>query len=333
MPRISLPSFLAGAALSLSLVAIPAYSMTSGNVDQATGPSDFDGSAPLLDVEPLNFVVGASIDNTESFDGDACDSGGRRIWHWDIPLEMNWSASDAGSGVESYDVLLTSRWTDGTVKAATDIQETTWPVVGSNYSGDCGGGSPDGQYRILARDHAGNLAISRGSSHPGVTVWQEDGKRNPPDNPSYDLSVAKVGKWRQGECVCFDAGHTLYSTKGGNSLTYEVDAHTEGQTVAIVMEKNSRKGEVGIRLNGGPVSVVDTYSVNPQHRVIVWEAELPQGSSTVKITNRGTAGRPRVDVDAVMKVRSTPFGELYLDFPEQDTSQELVQRPTASRDR
>lgn len=313
MSRISVPSFVAGAALSLGLMALPAYSLATGSANEAADPSGFDGTAPQLEVEPLTFAVGKSIDNTEASDGDCSD---QNAWHYDIPLELNWSATDTGGGVESFDVLLTSRWTWGTVKDASETQETTWPVKGSNYTNDCGGGSPDGQYRVLARDREGNIAISKGSAHPGVLVWQENGASNPPSDYPDAVPVAKVGNWRQGQCACFDAGHTLYSSKGGNSLTYTLDG-AAGNTAAVVMEKNSRKGKVGIRLNGGPVTVVDTYAASPQHRVIVWKGELSDGPNTLKITNQGTSGRPRVDVDAVMLVgHAGPGGEIYLDFPD-----------------
>ncbi|HET7396982.1 MAG TPA: hypothetical protein VFJ94_00535 [Intrasporangium sp.] len=32
----------------------------------------------------------------------------------------------------------------------------------------------------------------------------------------------------------------------------------------------------------------------------MWQASLSAGTHTVKLTNKGTAGRPRIDVDAVM---------------------------------
>lgn len=315
MARISVPSLLAGAALSLSLVAVPAYSMTpTGPSDppDPTGKSDFDGSPPILDVEPLNFAVGQSIDNTDAGDGDC---GGYYPTHSRIPLELTWSASDAGSGVASFDVILNGRFTGGPVNVASEIQETTWSIPeGTDYNGDCGGGAPTNSHYVLARDFNGNLAISRGSGTEYVSVWQEDGMSNPP-TASRELTVTERGNWRQGQCQCFDAGNTLYSVTRGNQLVYDVPAG-EGQTVAVVMEKNNRKGEVWIRLNDERATLVDTYSDDPQHRTIVWEGALREGSNTVKITNRGTDGRPRVDVDAVMRTSGNrSAGELYLDIP------------------
>lgn len=107
--------------------------------------------------------------------------------------------------------------------------------------------------------------------------------------------------------MCCDAGQTLYSTKKGNSITYSVTPQGPGQTFAVVMEKNSNRGKASISVNGGKAETVDTYSPSVQSRTIVWQRTLDVGTSTVKVTNLGTTGRTRVDVDALM-LTSGPMG-------------------------
>ena len=45
---------------------------------------------------------------------------------------------------------------------------------------------------------------------------------------------------------------------------------------------------------------MSTYAASAKHRVIVWQKSLSVGTHTLKLTNAGTSGRPRIDVDAIM---------------------------------
>ena len=114
------------------------------------------------------------------------------------------------------------------------------------------------------------------------------------------LPLTRSGTWTTANCTCFNNGKTLYSTAKGASLTYKVTSDKPGETVAVVVEKNSNRGTVNISVDGGTASAVSTYSSTPKHRVIVWQKALGVGTHTVKLTNAGTSGRSRVDVDAIM---------------------------------
>lgn len=305
MRRFSVPSFLAGVVVALSLAAVPASALSGvgGAADPSDGADGADGTTPTVTVDPLRFRLGESIDATPA-SNDMCGAG----YHSNIPLRLSWSGSDAGSGFQSFDVLM---YNDaGLYYAARNTLETSMDITGGNYDGQCGGGSLGSAYGIKARDRVGNTATSRLSGGHFVSVWQQDGKPNPPGSVyGDDLGVTRAGTWQTSPCACFDAGSTWYSTKGGSSLTYTVTARP-GQTFAVVMEKNSNRGRVGIRVNGGAATTVDTYASTAKHRVVVWQSLLPQGTNTVTVTNQGTAGRARVDVDALL-MTSTPGGELY----------------------
>ena len=62
MQRPSLPSFLAGFIVALSLAAVPATAALQGAAAIDPNPNTFDGTAPLLSMKPVAFVTGASID-------------------------------------------------------------------------------------------------------------------------------------------------------------------------------------------------------------------------------------------------------------------------------
>jgi hypothetical protein len=66
---------------------------------------------------------------------------------------------------------------------------------------------------------------------------------------------------------------------------------------------------VGLSIDNGAVTQVDTYSATPQNRVVVWRTSLTPGVHTLKVTNKAVSGsaRNRVDIDTVMLTRGRAF--------------------------
>ena len=81
-------------------------------------------------------------------------------------------------------------------------------------------------------------------------------------------------------------------------MTFDV---TGARRLALVMPKNTNRGQVSISVDGAAPVVVDTYAAGPQNRVLVWQVQFPSTAAhKVVVTNKATTGRPRVDVDAVV---------------------------------
>jgi len=288
--RAHLPSFLAGTLVATLLVALPTAALVSAAADP--NPNTFDGTSPSLTMGPVEFVVGASLDAAKP--PDECAS-----WSWNmaIPLRMRWSGADATSGLAGYDVWgVGPRW-DGTLKLVEGSSGTTYGYAGSNYTGDCGEGAiTANEFWVVSKDNRGNTATTnRVGQH--VDVWQENGV-DVSGGPA--LAVTRTGTWATANCTCFNNGKTTYSTSKGASLSYKVTSDRPGQTVGVVVEKNSNRGTVNISVDGGTATAVSTYSSSPKHRVIIWQKALSVGTHTIKLTNAGTSGRSRVDVDAIM---------------------------------
>lgn len=289
--RLSIPSFAAGAAVALVLAAVPATAVVGAMASDAH-PTTYDGTSPSFTLNPVEFVVGSSIDAADADTGDC----GSTPWNLAVPLRLRWTASDATSGIAGYDVWGTGAAFDGNDKLVSDTTSTTYAFNGFNYDADCGGGSAfDKAYWVVARDNRGNTASS-GQVDPFMSVWQETGA-----GPTGEagLPLTKTGTWTAASCTCFNNGKTLYSTASGASLSYKVTATGPGQTVALVMEKASNRGTANISVDGGTATAVSTNGATT-HRVIVWQKALSVGTHTVKVSNAGTAGHSRIDVDAVM---------------------------------
>ena len=293
--RSPLASFVAGACAATVVFGVPAAALVRAGVDP--NPSTYDGTAPALTVYPAKFVIGASLDSTGRTDAEICS--GPLPWNVDIPMRLRWTGSDGTSGIRSYDVWGFGARFDGFAKLVADTSATSFSYTGNNYPGDCGGGgSTNYQHWVTAKDNRGNTASSGLVAADRVKVWEETGST--PNSQYSPLSVTRTGTWTTVNCTCFNNGRTLASTAAGASLTYQVTTTTPGQTVAIVMEKAANRGVVNVRVDGGAATAVDTYAATTTHRVIAWQKLLSVGSHTLKLTNAGTSGRSRIDVDGIL---------------------------------
>jgi hypothetical protein len=120
------------------------------------------------------------------------------------------------------------------------------------------------------------------------------------------LPLARHGTWSSSSCTCFNHGKLLYSTTRGASLIYRVTAAGPGQVLAVVADKNTNRGRLEIKVDGGPATSVPTFSSSPSHRVIVVQKALGQGAHRVELINAGTPSHPRVAIDTLMLTEPMP---------------------------
>jgi hypothetical protein len=293
--RVSLPSFVAGVLAATVLAVVPATALVVHTAAVDPNPNTYDGTSPTLTLAPVEFVTGSSIDDAPAASTEMCTS---HPWNYNVPLRMRWSSADTTSGLAGYDVWgVGSNW-DGYGKLADDTTATSYVFAGTNYRGDCGGGGMyNNQYWVSARDNKGNTAASRQVGQH-VSVWDENGVT--PNAIESNLAVTRTGTWSTAGCTCFNTGKTSYSTAKNASVSYKVTSTAAGEVVALVMEKASNRGTVNISVDGGTATAVSTNATTTAHRVVVWQKALALGTHTIKLTNAGTAGHGRVDVDAIM---------------------------------
>ncbi len=292
--RSPLTSFVAGVCAATLIIGVPAAALVTSAADP--NPSTYDGTAPALTMGPAEFVIGASLDAAAAPHDNYCEDPWP--WNFGIPMRLRWTGSDGTSGLRAYDVWGFGQRFDGWSKLVADSTSTSFAYIGNNYPGDCGEGGLFGYaHWVTAKDNRGNTASSALSAADKVNVWQETGATTGDHSP---LSLTRTGTWTAANCTCFNNGRTLAATAAGASLTYQLTTTTPGQTIAIVMEKNSNRGVVKVSVDGGTASAVDTYAVSPTHRVIVWQKTLSKGAHTLKLTNAGTSGRSRIDVDGIL---------------------------------
>lgn len=237
----------------------------------------FDQTPPTLDVPVRpSFVVGNVV---ESF--DSCNFR----YTSNIAQLIRWSATDA-SGIDSYDFYLGP--TNSVHMAFELSQETQYTYMQTDYDGSCGGGQMVlDMYGVTARDYWGNMTTKVIPGF-GIGTIQEDGQ-----------DVLYSGTWTQTYCTCFLANYTRRTSASGARASF-TQTYADGDQLALVMAKGPGRGIASIRLDGRWIANVDTFAAANTNRVVVFQRELTAGSHTLSIVNQATAGRPRIDLDAIL---------------------------------
>lgn len=245
-----------------------------------------DRTPPALTVAPLAvFVPGTSIGPVQ---GEVTE---------DVPMRGSWRATDP-SGICGYSSRRVFSGSEPTAWTPWSGARTYTDHV-SDYNGDAGGGSLRAIGReVRARDCAGNITSRTYST--GVGVFQETGE----STQNWSIPTTYSAAWADSTCVCWSNGTARKSSKTGAlaRFTFTVDVPSP---VGLVMERAADRGKVQVLVDGALKATVDTGSPAKQHRAVVWSGVLPAGTHTLGVRNLGTAGRARVDIDAVLL--SFPF--------------------------
>jgi hypothetical protein len=112
-------------------------------------------------------------------------------------------------------------------------------------------------------------------------------------------AVRWTGSWRTASWTAASGGSVRYATARGASASFRFT----GSSVAWVSARGTNRGMVWVYVDGAFVSSVNTYASSGQSRRIVFARNWSTvGTHTLKIVVAGTAGRPRVDVDAFVRL-------------------------------
>jgi hypothetical protein len=193
-----------------------------------------------------------------------------------IPIRLAWAGSDAGSGIGHYAV---QRKRDG----------GTWmtlaaSVPGTSYSTSLTAGHAY-RFRIVAYDKAGNRGTSGATALQHGRVTQDTSSR-----------VRYAGTWHRVVASNASGGSLHYATARGAtaSLTFY------GRAVAFVAPTSRTRGSAKIYLDGTYVTTISLYGPAMTRQVVYTRRFLALGTHTIKVRVVGTAGHPRVDVDAFL---------------------------------
>lgn len=117
-------------------------------------------------------------------------------------------------------------------------------------------------------------------------VWQESSN-----------NVKYTGTWAAQSVGSAYGGALKYSTSKNATVSETV----QGTGVAWVSETGPTFGKATVFIDGLAVKTVNLFTATLQPRQIVWKQEWSTKTTrTIKIVVKGTAGHPRVDLDAIL---------------------------------
>jgi len=248
--------------LSLRAGAVTDAVSNHGPDRQVSGPAVvFDRTAPTAGAPRVRL-------SASSLPSSAATAG--------VAATLTWSATDrGGAGVSSHDIRVSR---DG--GAFTDL---ALGVTGTSRGVTLVPGH-DYHFEVRARDAAGNVgAWTAGGSFRGALLQQNA------------AAVRYGGPWHDASASRYSGGSMRYATTAGAAATLTFT----GRGVAFVTSRGPDRGSVNVYLDGTLVARLDIHAATASARIVAWSRTWAgTGTHTLKLVVVGTAGHPRIDIDA-----------------------------------
>ena len=197
-----------------------------------------------------------------------------------LPMTLSWTGSDSGSGVANYDVRQSrdgGAW-ELIAKKTTDTLLQTTVTPNHTY-----------RFMVRARDKAGNVG-----SWAGGWGWYPQLVQESHGGLTY------TGAWSSEANGDFSADGARFATEAGATVKYRFS----GRAVAWVTQLTPDSGEVAVYIDGDLVATVDTHADATTERFVAFTRSWSSyGKHTIRLVVVGTAGGPRVDLDAFEVIR------------------------------
>jgi hypothetical protein len=191
-----------------------------------------------------------------------------------VPVDASWSRSDAGSGIRQTQLQLQS---DGGVYG---VLADTPALLGPGHTY---------RFRGRAQDGAGNWSGWLAGPSFALEAVQER-----------STFVSYLGTWSDYPNSDAFGGSTRYATRPGSraSLSFQ------GRAIGVVAATGPTRGLADVIIDGRLAGTIDLYSSDSRVRQLVYAAHWSGvGAHGISIVVKGTAGHPRVDLDAFVVLR------------------------------
>jgi hypothetical protein len=193
------------------------------------------------------------------------------------PVAINWVGHDTTSGVKSYDLM--ESVDGGAFSLVATLRSATANVnlqPGHSY-----------RFEVRATDNAGNVS--------GFTA-----------GPTFTLSAFQ----ETSSAIAYSSGWTLQALSGayGGSVKFATVAGKQatfsftGSQVAWVSTVNTDRGSASVSLDGGAATTVSTNGPSLRPAAVVYTKTMTAGAHSLLVQVLGTAGHPRVDIDAFLVI-------------------------------
>lgn len=191
-------------------------------------------------------------------------------------VRLTWSGSDAGSGIAHYEVWLSTN--GGSYVKVSSPTGTSYARALTISS------TTTHRFRVRAFDKAGNVsAFVYGTTFRVKLVQQTS------------TSVHWSGSWTTTTTTSASGGSYRSATSAGASVAYTFT----GRGIGVVATEGTGFGSFKVYLDGVLVGTVSDYATSTVYRRMVYsKAWSTWATHTIKLVSVGTAGHPKIDLDA-----------------------------------
>ncbi len=106
--------------------------------------------------------------------------------------------------------------------------------------------------------------------------------------------------WKRVTSGSASGGTVTYATRSGATATFRFS----GTSIAIIAPVGTTRGAARIMIDGVAAGSLSEYATAGRSRQVVYSRSLPTaGPHTIVVRVSGTAGHPRVDLDALIVLR------------------------------
>jgi concanavalin A-like lectin/glucanase superfamily protein len=236
--------------------------------DSAGNWSETQSDSILLDrVAPAMSAPSSTVDKPGTIGGS-------------IPIRIRWTASDGGSGIAGYDLAQSA---DGQAFQTVGSSLTAASLVQSLRP------SHTHRFRTRAIDLAGNVSGWTYGPTFRLSLGQES-----------NAAVAYRGTWRTATSAAYSGRRARYATAAGATATIRMT----GRSFAWVASTGPTRGSARVYVNGKYIGSVNLNNSSTTARQAVFSMSWSTPAArTVVIRVNGTAGHPRVDLDAFITLK------------------------------
>jgi hypothetical protein len=144
------------------------------------------------------------------------------------------------------------------------------------------------RYGARATDGAGNVSGWAGGAPFIARRTQQSGP-----------GTTYQGRWQTDAIGSASGGSLAFSSVAGARMTF----HFTGSSVAWVASRGPHLGSARIAIDGNQPRTINLHAAASRHRAIVFARRWAgNGEHTLTITNLGTAGHARIEVDAFIRL-------------------------------
>jgi hypothetical protein len=195
-----------------------------------------------------------------------------------VPILISWAGTDATSGINHYDLQESidgGAYSPVASQPGTSITKNLNP--GHSY-----------QFEVRATDNAGNVSGYTAGAKFTLTAFQET-----------STSIKYSTGWTKQAVSGAYGGFVKFAALAGKTAKFSFT----GSQVALVSTIASNRGSASVSLDGGAATTVSTNGATTKPRMVVYIKTMASGAHALLVKVLGTAGHPRVDVDAFLVIK------------------------------